>query len=367
MNITRLRKSFSTGLAFFAMVFGSGNLVFPLLTGQKTLGSYPFGMLGMMITTVIISFIGYVGVVQCKCNVRKYFEELPDVMYWFIAIVIFFIIGPLYVIPRCALVAFGGVKELTPHLHPAYFSFFFCTTSFVLALQEEKVVNILGKYLTPFKLGSILFVIFGALYAAPYNILPSADISYSFWEGMKDGYQPMDMLGIIFFSGMFYKAVERDLKKEKNKDPKELYKRSVMVGAVGLSCIGIVYLLLIFLGAKYAMHTVGLNKELILPRITRIALGDMATVLIAVTLFFATLATSLTLMNVFTEFLTKELFKGRINRYLGLGFAAILSFAMSLIGFDAIIYFAGTYILSWLYPCLIVFTLFKLVKLKVFS
>ncbi|USO02528.1 MAG: branched-chain amino acid transport system II carrier protein [Alphaproteobacteria bacterium] len=365
MTLARIKKVFPTGLAFFALVFGSGNLVFPLLTGQKACGSYPFGMIGLMLTTVIISFISYIGVISSNGSVREYFKELPDFAYWFITLVIFFVIGPLYVIPRCALVAFGGAKELFPQLQIAYFSFGFLATAFVLAIKEEKVVGILEKFITPFKLGSILFIVLGALYMAPEGALPIITPYYAFIEGMKDGYQPMDMLGIIFFSSLFFTAIKQQLKAEKNNDPQEFYKRNFWVGVIGLLCIGAVYLLLVLLGAKYSLHTQNLPGEQIFPRITRIALGNTAAILIALSFFFSTLATALALLNAFATFLAVDILKKRIDRFTGLIIATIISYVMSLVGFEAIVHFAGTYILSWLYPCLIIFVIFKFIKLKV--
>jgi len=364
MIAQRFKAVLPTGLALFAMLFGSGNLMFPLVTGQKAMSAYPWGILGFMLSSVIMSFIGHVGVMRCKGNPQCYFGELPSWIYWFIATVVFCIVGPFYVIPRCALTALGGVKEVYPFVSTAMFSFFFCTVSFVLAIKEDMVINILGKYLTPLKLGGVLFVIFGALYVLPHDILPSVDAWYAVVEGIKDGYQPMDLLGTIFFSTMIYKFLENQLKKDGNTTPNELYKRSIMAGVIGFACVAAIYLLLLFLGAKYSLQTVGLEKSMILPRITSIALGRYAAMLIAFVLFFSTLATAVALFNVFTNFFVTDVLKNRISRMTGLLFTFIVSYAISLIGLDAIINFAGTYILSWLYPCIMTFVAFKFVKLQ---
>ena len=364
-RIKRCKTILPTGLALFAMLFGSGNLVFPLVTGQKSMGCYLYGMLGFLIPSVIMSLIAHIGVMTCKGNPRVYFSELPAWMYWFTATIVFCIVGPFFVIPRCALTALGGVQEIYPQINGSLFSLFFCSLSFLLAIQGDNVVSILGKYLTPLKLGGILFVILGALYVLPNDALPFVDKSYAILEGIKDGYQPMDLLGTIFFSTMIYKFLEQQLICERGHvDTKELHRRSILAGVIGFSFVAGIYILLLFLGAKYALYTEGLEKTLILPRITSIALGSYAALLIAFTLFFSTLATAVALFNVFTNFLVEDVLHNRMPRIAGLIFTLVVSYSISLIGFDAIIHFAGTYILSWLYPCIMAFVLFKVIKIQ---
>ena len=260
--------------------------------------------------------------------------------------------------------ALGGVKEVYPQIQAAYFSFFFCAVSFLMSLKEDKVLDILGKYITPLKLGGILFVIFGALYVLPHDLLSHVDASYAIVEGIKDGYQPMDLLGVIFFSAMIYRFLTNELKKEKIQDTCEINKRSTLVGIIGFSCIGIIYILLLFLGAKYSAQTIGLDKTMILPRITSIALGRGAAIMIAFVLFFSTLATAVALFSVFTNFFVKDVCRGKISHIAGLFFTFIVSYFISLIDFDAIINFAGNYILSWLYPCIMAFVVFKFIKTR---
>jgi len=362
MLSTRFKKVLPAGLALFSMLFGSGNLVYPLLIGQNTKGSYVFGMIGLILSSIIFSFIGHVSIMSYKGNLKRYFSELPHALYFFMMLSIFLVIGPFFIIPRCTLVAFGGLKELLPNFELAYFALFYLALAFFLSFKEEKLVDIIGKYLTPLKLGGILFVIIGALYVLPEFKLARIPWSEALSDGIINGYKPMDLIGVLFFASIIYKSLENQLEKEKNKDPQELQKRSILAGVIGLSCIGIIYLLLLFLGAKYSFYTEGLDKELILPRITTISLGKIATAAIAFTLFFSTLATAVTLCNAFTDFFVNTLLKGAISRTSGLVLTVVVSFIMTMLGFDFIDYLAGNYILWWLYPFIMTFVVFKFVK-----
>jgi len=362
MNFSRIKKSLPAGFALFAMLFGSGNLVYPLLIGQATKGSYLFGAIGLMLSSVIFGLIGHIGVMRYKGNIEEYFSELPRFLYFFMTLAIFLVIGPFLVIPRCALVAFGGLKELIPTLSVIYFSCFYLALTFFLSLKEDKIIDVIGKYLAPLKLGGILFVIIGALYVLPEFELPTTPWLDAIKDGITNGYKPMDLIGVLFFANIVYKALDSQLKKEKIKDQDELQKRSVLVGIIGLGCVGVIYFPLLFLGAKYSLYTEGLPKEMLLPRITTISLGKVASAAIAFTLFFSTLATAVTLCNVFTEFLVTKLFKNTISRYIGLFITVAISFIMTFLGFDFMDYVAGNYILNWLYPFIMTFVIFKFLK-----
>jgi LIVCS family branched-chain amino acid:cation transporter len=53
----------STGLAMFSMFFGSGNLVFPLLVGQMSSGHYLSATLGILLTGVLVPFLGILAMI----------------------------------------------------------------------------------------------------------------------------------------------------------------------------------------------------------------------------------------------------------------------------------------------------------------
>ena len=50
----------STGLAMFAMLFGAGNVVYPLALGRDIGHQVWFGLLGFVLTAVIVPLIGLV-------------------------------------------------------------------------------------------------------------------------------------------------------------------------------------------------------------------------------------------------------------------------------------------------------------------
>jgi len=67
--------AFSTGLAMFSMFFGSGNLVFPLLVGQLSEGHFFIAALGILLTGVLVPFIGILAMFLFKGNQYEFFSK----------------------------------------------------------------------------------------------------------------------------------------------------------------------------------------------------------------------------------------------------------------------------------------------------
>src|SRR5690349_22076848 len=64
----------STGFALFSMFFGSGNLVFPISVGVESQGHYLLGSLGILLTGVIVPFLGVLGMMLFKGDIMHFFS-----------------------------------------------------------------------------------------------------------------------------------------------------------------------------------------------------------------------------------------------------------------------------------------------------
>jgi hypothetical protein len=74
--MTRSKMIFTTGLAMFAMFFGSGNLVFPLNLGVISGEDYIVSVLGFMLTGVFMPFVGLLSVMLYNGSRSKFFGLL---------------------------------------------------------------------------------------------------------------------------------------------------------------------------------------------------------------------------------------------------------------------------------------------------
>ena len=65
MNQSITKKNlFSLSLAIFCMLFGAGNLIYPLAVGRSAGSLATFGMIGFFITAIFLPLAGLIGMVQ---------------------------------------------------------------------------------------------------------------------------------------------------------------------------------------------------------------------------------------------------------------------------------------------------------------
>ncbi len=83
----------TTGFALFAMFFGSGNLVFPVMIGAHAHENYGIATVGLILSGVVLPFIGIFAVVKNKGSYSVLFNRMSHL--WAFTIPFFFWIAQL--------------------------------------------------------------------------------------------------------------------------------------------------------------------------------------------------------------------------------------------------------------------------------
>lgn len=345
----------------FSMFFGSGNLVFPLAVGFKTQGSFDYALYGWVITAVILPFIGVLGFVRAEGSRDKYYSALGKSGAFAINFLIFMLVGPFGVIPRCILVSYGGFQLMWPSLPLWGFSAIFVLCLLILCWERNKLVEIIGIFLTPFKLGGIAFLITVGLYFAPnmQTVVLSSKECFSY--GLEIGYQTMDLLAAPLIAGSIYEYLIK--KSSTNHSTADTFKLGVYASILGGLILCVVYYGFMALGAHYSSFLAGLEPEQYLAAIAQKALGEYALPIVSITLAVSCMATATLLTTMWTDFLQKDIMRRHDNRHVFLTLSLATAFAMSLLGFKKIMIFLGG-ILEWLYPLMIVYAVYKIVDKK---
>jgi LIVCS family branched-chain amino acid:cation transporter len=347
----------TAGFAMFSMFFGSGNLIFPLLIGFKAQSLYIYAILGFSITAVCVPFLGMLGMMKFKGDRKEYFSILGKTPAFILTLLMLMLMGPFGVIPRCVDVAFGGFEVMYPALPLWMFSAFFCTFIGALIWRTNSIVDIIGLFLTPLKLGSyILLIAAGIWFAAP--VTPSQLIpSSSFFLGLHKGYQTMDLLASFFFASTIYHYLKGAL--GKNGTDEKLIHMGILSSLVGGALLAACYIGLVMLGHLYSPFLVNVPQESMLAVIAQKTLGKYAVPFIAVTLAVSCLATATILAALFADFVKEDICQNKISRPHGILFTVITGFSLSLLGFETICNWLG-YVLEWIYPFLMAFSVYQL-------
>lgn len=340
----------TAGFAMFSMFFGSGNLVFPLLIGQQTASNYYFAILGLVITAVVVPFLGLLGMILYDGQTGKYFAKLGKVPSFLLIGMMLCLMGPFGVVPRCITVSYGSVSILFPGLPYYVFSFAFCVAIVVLIWRANKIVDLMGLVLTPFKLGGLLFLIIVGLWFGESVPLSSLSPKVAFTEGLTLGYQTMDLMAAFFFSSTTVVYLRNNLEPAAGRST--LLKLSLVASLIGASILSLAYIGFVTLGAKYSNLLVTVQAEAMLAVIAQHTLGHYALPVISFTMTVACLATAVILSTLFVDFLREDVCRSTITRPQSIVLSLGITFGVSLLGFAKICELLGV-VLEIAYPALI--------------
>ena len=357
--MTHRRIVLTAGFAMFSMFFGSGNLVFPLLIGKTTLHQYPWATLGLLVTAVIVPFLGLIGIIFYQGRTKEYFASLGRFPSFLIILMMLSLMGPFGVVPRCITVAYGSVNVMVPQLSFFWFCFAFCSTIMVLIWRSNKVVDVIGLLLTPFKLGGLLLLMLVGLWYGQPVAQGSVTKIAAITDGLMLGYQTMDLMAAFFFSSTIVIYLRQNLKTpDEQQHLTRLCLQAVLIGAAVLS---LSYVGFVALGAYHAGDLGDVKPEALLATIALNSLGGKALPLISLTMAVACLATAVILTNLFVDFVYEEIFQKKLPRNSATVATIVTTFAMSLLGFETICQWLGT-ILEVAYPALIALAISNLIN-----
>lgn len=361
MNKNRL--ALSTGFALFSMFFGSGNLVFPITVGQESGGHFLLASIGIILTGVIVPFLGVFGMVLYHGDLYQYFSALGKRGTFIFSFLALALMGPFGVLARCLTVAHGAMTMITPNIPLWVSSLSLCLIIFLLTVNKQKIVSLLGMVLTPFLMLSIGVIAFFGLKGASFPAVSSTDAWATFKNGFFQGYQTMDLLAAFFFS----QFIIRHLCQKLNTEPTNRHALSTFLKAmfIGAAILSAVYFSLVLLGWIYSDLLYMKPPQEMLGLIALESLGSMAAPFLCLAIVFACLTTAIVLTSLFADFLRKEVSQGKLPNSPALLITLAIGFAVSTLDFAGIAKFLGP-LLELIYPALIAFTCINILK-KVLS
>lgn len=338
----------------FSMFFGSGNLVFPLVVGQLSAGHFNFAAFGILITGVLVPFLGILGMLLFNGNSNDFFSRLgKPAVFWF-SLFALSLMGPFGVLARCITVAHGAFRLLLPETSLWVFSIVFCSILFFLTIKKNRIVPILGSLLTPLLLASLAAIAIFGLISTDLPAAAPGGAWTSFKEGIFQGYQTMDLLAAFFFSTFVIRHLQEHKASDGNSLP--IFFKASLIGAGLLSAI---YFALVVLGSMYAPQLASIPPQEMLGFIAQEALGPWAAPVVCTAIILACLTTAVVLASLFADFLRKEVSKEKIKPAFALVTTLAIAFSISTLEFSGIARIIGP-ILEIIYPALIVLTLLNI-------
>ncbi|WP_066306218.1 branched-chain amino acid transport system II carrier protein [Bacillus sp. FJAT-29814] len=343
------------GLMLFSMFFGAGNLIFPPFLGLGAGTSFWPAITGFILTGVGLPLLVLVAIVLVNDANTLGNRVHP----WFgtsFTVLVYLSIGPLFAIPRNANVAYEmGVQPFLGHLSVSQpllllgFSVVFFLLVYLLSLNTSKVVDYMGRFISPILLLSIVvlcvagFFVLNKPLEAPTDTYQSA----SLFKGFIDGYSTMDALASLAF-GI---AILTALKQRGVTDKKQLTAYTLKTGLIAGSALALVYVIIGLLGAKMAGYGTFDNGTAVLSSAATLVLGSGGTVLLGVIFTLACFTTCVGLTIACGQYFSKLMPK--LSYRMVVTAVTVVSFSLTNLGLNQIISVSVPFLVM-AYPLLIV-------------
>ena len=336
-----------TGFALFAMLFGAGNLIFPPMLGYETNSSWIPTMLAFTITGVGFPFLGILSVSIVGNGIKDFANRVSPMFSTIFAIISILAIGPMLAIPRTGATAYE-ITFLHNGMNNTIYKYIYLICYFgiviLFSLRANKVIERVGKILTPILLLLLFLIIVKGIFFSGLNIKPDI-YPHAFKRGFLEGYQTMDTIASIAYAGIILKAI----KNGRNLTQKQEFSFLIKAGLVAILSLALIYGGFALVGAK--MHSVLVTNDKIelLVKTTSYLLGGYGNLILAICVAGACLTTAIGLVATVGEFFS-SITSFKYEKIVV--FTVIISFLLSILGVENIIRISVP-ILVFIYPVMI--------------
>lgn len=290
----------------FSLFFGAGNLIFPPFLGQNA-GEHAFtAMAGFLLTAVVLPVLGVIVVARFD-GLDKLSGKVGKRFALIFTLLIYLSIGPGLGIPRAASVPFEmAVSPYLPvdanrTLWMVLYSALFFLVALWLCLNPGKLVQRIGRVLTPSLLILLVLLFISFVTKGNVNVAPALDSyqSSAFLKGFTEGYNTMDTIAALNFGLVISTTLVSFGLNEK----KDRITHTVYAGIFAGSILAIVYMMLSYMGmCSSGVYAVQENGAWTLRCIVQQVFGDGGAILLAAIFTLACLTTCVGLINSISQF-----------------------------------------------------------------
>ena len=339
-----LRQKILVAGTLFGMFFGAGNLIFPVHLGQMAGRNALPAIIGFIITAVGIPILGVAAIgVTHSDGLQTLSGKVGKGYGIFFTCLLYLTIGPLFAIPRCATVSFTtGITPLLgadspERLYLLLFSAVFFAFVLFFSLRPGKITVWIGKIINP------LFLFFFAVLMLAALLAPGAAISAvepveayrsdAFFPALIEGYGTMDAIAGLAFGIVVIDVIRRMGVDNDDAIAEDALSSGLLTGAL----MALIYVVSIVVGAQSrGLFELSENGGIALTQIAGHYLGGVGLFILAFTITFACLKTSIGLVTACAETFSK-MTNGKISYRSWAILFTVFSFAVSNIGLSAII------------------------------
>lgn len=380
-KIISFKRLISSGIAFFAMLFGSGSIILALALGKDSGNMVYWSLVGFIAATVILPVVGLISILLYEGDIDSYFAKLGKIPGNIIIFICMILLGPLGVIPRLMGTAYSSIKWHFPSISIFEFSIIVIPLLLLFTFKKNNIIDYIGKFLGPIKITIILaFIIYGLIFGLNSKIQTNLSPMGAIQKGLIDGYSTLDLIGVLLIAQFIATHLRAQTNFSLVENDKNFQKDSIKIATIGGFLLFLVYTSLCLLASYHSTQLINVDRYDIINSLAYLILGNNSAIIISAIIIISSLVTAIALTAVFTNYLQKniaKLFNFNENKaYISCLLATILlTSILTNLGFSGIMNIIIP-MAEICYPAIIILTVcnilhkkiqFKYIKISVFT
>jgi len=234
MNTLKNKEIWISGFALFSLFFGAGNLILPTSLGVKSGSNWWIVLFGFAVTAVVIPILSIFAHAKLQGTLYDFGKKVSPI---FSTVFCFLIYAIAIAIPGPRTAAVTHEMTVRPFfdVSPLLTSTIYFGLVFIFVINRSKIIDVLGKFLTPIIVIILLIIIILAIISSPEtNLLPT--VKNPFADGILEGYQTFDAIaGVVVGAVMIVSLNFGNLHTFDEK--KQVISKSGLIAGVGLLLI----------------------------------------------------------------------------------------------------------------------------------
>ena len=290
------KQTFITAFALFSLFFGAGNLILPPYLGYNAGEDWIWVVLGFAVSAVVIPILAIYGHARLQGTMLDFANKVSP-GFALVFSVLVYIISIALPSPRTASVTYEMAVQPYFDISSLWLSLIYFAIVLMFVLNRSKILNFIGRFLTPLIIIILLFIIVIGVFV-DLEPMRASVFDNSFTEGILEGYQTFDAIGGVVVGGVL--VISLTLQGNYNYgEKKSIIAKAGLIAGLGLLLI---YGGLIALGAVNSGTLNIDNRTQLLTVLSTETLGSIGTAFLGVLVALACFTTAVGIVTGTADF-----------------------------------------------------------------
>ena len=292
------KETLVTAFALFSLFFGAGNLILPPLLGFNSGNQWLIVTIGFGLSAVAIPVLGILAHAKLQGTLIDFGNKVSPT---FSLIYAFFIYAIAIALPSPRTASVTHEMAIQPYwdISSWFTSSIYFALVLLFALNRSKILNILGKILTPAIIIILILIIGITIFSFPFDF-GSTSIASPFTNGILEGYQTFDAIGAVVVGGVIIISINLKYTHASYEDKKTLIRNAAWFAGLALFLI---YMGLILSGAlSYTAFSEETTRTEILSGLAKQSLGNIGNLFLSILVGLACFTTAVGIVTGTADF-----------------------------------------------------------------